>query len=482
MSKNLTVFEKSKEGRNKYKIESPGVKEIKLSEIIPDDLIRRSKIGLPSLSEIEVVRHFTNLAKKNYGVDNGMYPLGSCTMKYNPKINEEMAGLSNFTNLHPYQHEKDIQGALEIMYELGEMLKVITGLSGVTLQPSAGAHGELCGLLIARKYFETKEGKRNKVIIPDSAHGTNFASAAMAGFEVIEIKSSADGMIDLELLNKIIKGEKDSIALVMITNPNTLGIFDKDIMKISEIVHANESLLYYDGANLNAVIGIARPGDMGFDIVHLNLHKTFSTPHGGGGPGAGPILVSENLADFLPVPAIIKENHKYHLNYDVKNTIGKIKSFYGNFSVCLKAYCYLLATGKDLKEVSTDAVLNANYLKVKISKLFDIPYYANTMHEFVLSVKKYKSKGITALNVAKRLIDYGYHPPTIYFPVIVEEAMMIEPTETESLENLDSFYEAFLKIVDEIDNNPEIVINAPVTTSTGRLNELYAIQNPIFKL
>lgn len=482
MLKNLTVFEKSKKGRNKFKIGNPGVKEEDLSKIISPELIRKSEIGLPSLSENEVVRHFTNLAKKNYGVDNGMYPLGSCTMKYNPKINEEMAGLSSFTNLHPLQKEEDVQGALEIMYELGEMLKTITGLTGITLQPSAGAHGELCGLLIARKFFRARGEKRNKVIIPDSAHGTNFASASMTGFEVIEIKSAGDGTIDLGLLRRLIEKERDSIALIMITNPNTLGIFEKDIIKISEIIHLNGGLLYYDGANLNAISGILRPGDMGFDIVHLNLHKTFSTPHGGGGPGSGPILVCKKLADYLPVPTITKKEQQYHLNYNVKNSIGKIKSYYGNFAVCLKAYCYLLTTGSDLREISTDAVLNANYLKVKISKLFDIPYFENTMHEFVLSVKKYKNKGISALNVAKRLIDYGYHPPTIYFPVIVEEAMMIEPTETESLDNLNDFYEALSKIVDEIESKPEVVINAPLSTSIRRVNELYAVQNPVFKV
>jgi glycine dehydrogenase subunit 2 len=481
MIKNLTIFEKSREGRNKFRQENAGVKEEVISTLIPDELIRKSKIGLPSLSENEVVRHFTNLSKRNYGIDNGLYPLGSCTMKYNPKINEEIAGMDCFNNLHPYQNQSDIQGALEVMYELGEMLKKIVGLDGITLQPSAGAHGELCGLLISRKYFENTKGKRNKIIIPDSAHGTNFASAAMAGFEVIEIKSSESGTIDLEVLEKIISKEKNSIALIMITNPNTLGIFEKDILEISKLMHLNGSLLYYDGANLNAIVGIARPGDMGFDIVHLNLHKTFSTPHGGGGPGAGPVLVCKKLKDYLPVPVVEKKGEKYYLNYKVKNSIGKVKSFYGNFTVCLKAYCYLLALGNNLKDVSIDAVLNANYLKVKLSKLFNIPYYMNNMHEFVLSAKKYKNKGITALNIAKRLIDYGYHPPTIYFPIIVEEAMMIEPTETESIENLDNFFDIFEKIVDEIEHNPEIVINAPVNTLTGRINELQALQKPIFK-
>ena len=481
MKNNLTIFEKSKKGRNKFKLGDVGVEEKKVSSLIPAELIRKSRIGFPDLSENEVVRHFTNLSKKNYGVDDGIYPLGSCTMKYNPKINEEIAELDCFTNLHPYQDEKDTQGALQIMYELGEMLKEIVGLEAVTIQPAAGAHGELCGLLMAKKYFKNNDKKRNKIIIPDSAHGTNFASASMAGFEVVEIKSSEDGTIDLGLLKKIVSKQSDSIGLAMITNPNTLGIFEKDILKISKLIHSNGSLLYYDGANLNAILAMVRPGDMGFDIVHLNLHKTFSTPHGGGGPGSGPVLVNKKLKDYLPVPVVEKKGCKYYLNYDIKNSIGKIKSFYGNFAVCLKAYCYLLALGNMLRKVSIDAVLNANYLKSRLSKLFDIPYSNNCLHEFAISLKKYKYKGGTALNIAKRLIDYGIHPPTIYFPIFVEEAMMIEPTETESLENLNRLISVFKKIVGEISNNPEIIKNAPVNTKIGRVDELKAVKEPVFK-
>jgi glycine dehydrogenase subunit 2 len=476
-----TIFSKSKKGRNGYSSGDIEVPSRKLSEIIPKDLIRNKEIGLPDLSESQVVRHFTGLSRKNYGVDDGIYPLGSCTMKYNPKLNEKIAGIYNFLEIHPYQREEDMQGSLEIMYQLGEFLKEIVGLEGVTFQPSAGAHGEFCGLLMARKYFDLKKEGRKIVIIPDSAHGTNFASASMVGFEVLEVKSTNTGTIDLELLRELVNKHNSDIALVMITNPNTLGIFEKDILQISELMHKNGSLLYYDGANLNAIIGMARPGDMGFDIVHLNLHKTFSTPHGGGGPGAGPVLVSKRLKDFLPVPVIVKNKKSYHLSYDLENTIGKIKSFYGNFSVCLKAYCYLLSIGSSLKEVGIDACLNANYLKSELGKLFDIPYKTNTMHEFVLSAKKYKESGGTALNIAKRLIDYKVHPPTIYFPPIVDEALMVEPTETESIEDLDGLIEIFEQIVMEINKNPELLMNAPISSETKRVDELKAVKQPIFK-
>ncbi len=476
-----TIFSKSRKGRNKYKVGGAGVPPGQLSGIIPKDLIRDKEIGLPELSESEVIRHFTALSRKNYGVDDGIYPLGSCTMKYNPKINEEIAKNPLFTDIHPYQREEDVQGTLAVMYGLGEMLKKIVGLDAVTLHPSAGAHGEFCGLLMARKYFKLRNENRRLAIIPDSAHGTNFASAAMAGFKVIEVKSNKEGTIDLKLLKELVDRHSSDIAFIMVTNPNTLGIFEKDILKISGLVHKNGSLLYYDGANLNAIIGIARPGDMGFDIVHLNLHKTFSTPHGGGGPGAGPVLVNDDLKDLLPVPVVTREKDHYHLKYDLKNTIGKIKSFYGNFSVCLKAYCYLLSVGDRLKEISIDANLNANYLKEKLCRLFEVPYSINTMHEFVLSSRKFKKTGGTALNIAKRLIDYGIHPPTIYFPSIVEEALMLEPTETESLENLDRLVRIFENIVEEIKNNPELLLKAPISTETKRVDELRALKEPVFK-
>ncbi len=481
MDRSLNIFEKSKAGQNNFRIESSNVNEKSIETFIPENQIRKLNIGLPDLSENEIARYFTNLSKKNYGVDDGIYPLGSCTMKYSPKINEEISNLSYFTDIHPYQNIEDIQGCLLVYYELGEMLKKIIGLDAVTFQPSAGAHGELCGLLIIRQYFIFKKEKRHIVIIPDSAHGTNFASASMSGFEVIEVKSGKDGTIDITELEKIVNEKRNQIAAIMITNPNTLGVFEKNILKISTIMHKNGSLLYYDGANLNAIIGQVRPGDMGFDIVHLNLHKTFSTPHGGGGPGSGPILVKGKLRGFLPVPVIESKKGYYFLNYDLKNSIGKVKAFYGNFTVCLKAYCYLLAVGNSLKDVSNRAVLNANYLKVNLAEIFDIPYDKNCMHEFVLSTKKYKDKGGTALNIAKRIIDYGIHPPTIYFPQIVEEAMMIEPTETENIENLNKLIDIFRLIIQELNTSPELVINAPARAIIGRVNELKALKEPILK-
>jgi len=453
----------------------------KFENYIPEELLRKDAVGIPGLSESQVVRYFNRLSRKNYGVDDGIYPLGSCTMKYNPRINEIIAKDPAFTGIHPYQEESDIQGSLEVMYELGEMLKEITGLDGISLQPSAGAHGEFAGLLMARKYFDVKGEDRRTVIIPDSAHGTNFASAAMAGFRVVEVRSNDKGTIDIGRLKDIKEKDPGDIALIMITNPNTLGIFEKEILEISDMMHKNGSLLYYDGANLNAIIGAARPGDMGFDIVHLNLHKTFSTPHGGGGPGAGPVLVKDFLIQYLPVPVLVKKNNIYSLDYVLKNTIGKIKAFYGNFSVCLKAYCYLLSVGDRIKDISTDAILNASYLKKKLEGLFDIPYSKNTMHEFVASAARYKKKGVSALNIAKRMIDYGVHPPTIYFPAIVEEAMMIEPTETESIESLDNLAGVFEKIVKEIESRPELLENAPVSTETKRVDELKALKEPVLK-
>jgi glycine dehydrogenase subunit 2 len=476
-----TIFSKSKKGRNRYRIGDKAAPDRKLTGLIPKDLLRTRCIGLPHLSESEVIRHFTALARKNYGVDDGIYPLGSCTMKYNPKINEKIAGDPSFTRIHPYQEEADIQGALKVMYGLGEALKMITGLDAVSLQPSAGAHGEFAGLLMAKRYFDRKGEDRKLVVIPDSAHGTNFASASMAGFDVVEVRSERGGTIDTGLLEGIIKKHSTDIALIMITNPNTLGIFEKDILTISGLMHKNGSLLYYDGANLNAVIGVARPGDMGFDIVHLNLHKTFSTPHGGGGPGAGPVLVKGYLKHHLPVPVVGKKGKRYYLDYGIKDPIGRIKSFYGNFSVCLKAYCYLLTMGDSLKHISIDAGLNANYLKKKLGRFFDIPYGENTMHEFVISARKYKKLGGSALNIAKRLIDYGIHPPTVYFPAIVEEAMMVEPTETESLESLDMLARVFKNIVKEIKEDSHLLIDAPSNTETKRVDELRALKEPVLK-
>ncbi len=479
-----TIFQKSNKSSNNFNIDDPGVEERELSEMIPDELIRKDEVGIPELSENEVIRHFTALSLRNYGIDNGIYPLGSCTMKYNPKINEEISNLDCFTDIHPFQRQEDVQGSLKVLFESGELLKKITGLGAVTLQPSAGAHGELCGLLIAKKYFDCKgeKQKRNKVIIPDSSHGTNFASASIAGFEVVEMSSDkTTGTINIKELRSIIQKEQDVIALIMITNPNTLGIFESGILEVSDLMHKNGSLLYYDGANLNAIIGKVRPGDMGFDIVHVNLHKTFSTPHGGGGPGSGPILVSKALQDYLPLPVIGKRGQDYYLDYDIKNSIGRLKTFYGNFSVILKAYCYLLSVGNQVKTIAEDSVLNASYLKSKLKDYFDIPYPNNTMHEFVISAKDLKDSGANALNISKRIIDYGIYPPTIYFPAIVEEALMIEPTETENMDRLDDFIEIMKKILNEAKNDIDVLKNAPFNGIISRVNELKALKEPILK-
>jgi len=440
-------------------------------KILPEKLLRED-IPIPQVSEPEVVRHFTNLSQRGYGVDTGFYPLGSCTMKYNPKINEEIASLSSFANLHPYTPEDLSQGSLEIIYKLGKYLSNITGMDKFTFQPSAGAHGELTALLIIKAYFKDKGEKRKIVLVPDSAHGTNPASATMAGFETIEIPSDERGLVNPTILAKYLN--KD-VAVLMLTNPNTLGLFEKDILKISQMVHETGALLYYDGANLNGIMGYARPGDMGFDAVHVNLHKTFSTPHGGGGPGAGPVGVKSFLKDYLPKPIVEFDGEKYYLNYDIKKSIGRVRTFHGNFLVLLKAYCYIRLLGPEgLKNVTEMAVLNANYLKERLKDLFHLPYPDLCKHEFVLSGKKQKEKGIKVLDIAKRLLDYGVHPPTIYFPLIVEEALMIEPTETETKYTLDQFVEILKVIIKESEENPNVLKSAPHSTPVGRLDEVYA--------
>ncbi len=442
--------------------------------------IKRNKaINIPNLDETQVVRHFNRLSQMNYGIDTGIYPLGSCTMKYNPKICEEIATWANFSETHPYQDESTIQGNLQILFELERMLSEITGMDFFSLQPAAGAQGEFLGLLLTRAYHKfNNDNKRTEVILPDTAHGTNPASAAMAGYNVIEIASNSEGAVDLDTLEKTLS---EKTACFMLTNPNTLGIFESDILEISKLVHKSGALLYYDGANMNAIMGKARPGDMGFDIVHLNLHKTFSTPHGGGGPGSGPIGVKMKLEKFLPVPRICKnKDGTYYFDYDAPNSIGKIKAHYGNFSVLLKAYTYILLMGGDgLKEASEIAVLNANYMKEKIiaTKNYEMPYKKLRKHEFVLSCEDLrKRKNIRALDVAKRLLDHGLHPPTIYFPLIVKEALMIEPTETESKEDLDKYVETLAKIAEE---DPESVKNAPKNTPVGRVDDVGATKNPI---
>ncbi|HIH28965.1 MAG TPA: glycine dehydrogenase subunit 2 [Thermoplasmata archaeon] len=446
--------------------------------ILPKSLQRNSPVDIPTIDETLVMRHFMRLSQMNYGIESGIYPLGSCTMKYNPKICEEICRWEQFTMLHPYQDETTIQGTLQIIYELERMLCEITGMDQFTLQPAAGAQGEFTGLLITRAYHEhRKDFNRDEVILPDTAHGTNPASAAMAGYKVIEIPSTKEGTVDLEMLKKVLS---EKTACFMLTNPNTLGIFESDITEIARLVHEAGALLYYDGANMNAIMGKARPGDMGFDIVHINLHKTFSTPHGGGGPGAGPVGVKQKLERFLPVPRVVKKQHQFCFNYDYPESIGKIKATYGNISVIIKAYIYiLLMGGNGLKETSEVAVLNANYMKKKLvdSSLYQLPYRELRKHEFVISCEQLLStKGIRALDVAKRLLDYGLHPPTVYFPLIVKEALMIEPTESESKKTLDEYIETLLKIAQE---DPALVKDAPHNTTVQRIDEIGAVKNPI---
>lgn len=442
---------------------------------IDEKFLRKTPLNLPQLSELETLRHYKELSDKNFCIEKGFYPLGSCTMKYNPKVNEMLANLEGFANLHPLQSDEDSQGALELMYKLQEQLKAITGMPAISLQPAAGAHGELAGMMIVQKYFQSKGENRTKVIIPDSAHGTNPASAKMCGFECVEIKSNSKGQVDIDALKAVL--DKD-VAAIMMTNPNTLGLFEENILEISKIMHENGSLLYYDGANFNAIMGYTNPFLMGFDVVHINLHKTFSTPHGGGGPGAGPIGVVEKLKDFLPAPVIDYNGKKYFRNYDLKNSIGKVKAFYGNFGVLVRAYAYILMMGKHLKNVSEDAVLNANYLKEKLKGAYELPYDYPCMHEFVLSGDKQKEQGASTLWIAKRLMDENTHPPTVYFPLIVHEAIMIEPTETENKQTLDEFVEVMLKIADEIEKSPEIALNSPQKASVKKIDETLAARQP----
>jgi len=451
-----------------------------VNALIPENMQRRvSQLKLPELSEVEVARHFVRLSEMNYGVDSGLYPLGSCTMKYNPKINELLASLPSISMVHPYQDEPTVQGILEILYVLERWLAEITGTYEVCLHPSAGAHGEFLGTSLMRAYhkFNGEDKRRSEVIVPDSAHGTNPASAAMGGFDVVVVPSDEDGCVDLEALKAVVS---ERTAGLMLTNPNTLGIFEKNIEEIAKVVHEAGGLLYYDGANLNPILGKARPGDMGFDIVHINIHKTFGTPHGGGGPGAGPVGVSEELAEFLPIPRIVFDDEGYRLEYDKPHSIGKIRSFYGNVAVLLKAYAYILSLGSEgLREAAEVSVLNANYLMKKLKEVrgLTLPYNSEKprKHEFVLSAKPLKNEtGVSASNIAKRLLDYGLHAPTIYFPLIVDEALMIEPTETFEKEELDRFVEAMRKICEEAYKNPETVLKAPNNTAVSRLDEVKA--------
>ncbi len=471
------IYEKSSPGRRALVIEKCGVKEKKASELIPAKFVRKESARLAEVSELEAVRHFVRLSHLNHAIDKGFYPLGSCTMKYNPKINDAMAALEGFRELHPMQPEDQIQGALELIYNLERSISEIVGLPAVTLQPAAGAHGEMTGLLLIKAYFEAKGDKaRNKVIVPDTAHGTNPATAALCGFDVVEIKSNDRGLVDIEALKAALGPD---VAAIMLTNPNTLGLFEEEIDICQKLVHDAGGLLYYDGANLNAIMGLVRPGDMGFDVCHLNLHKTFSTPHGGGGPGGCAVACRKELEPFLPKPVIVKDGERFHLDWDRPKSIGKVKGFYGNFGILVRAYSYILAHGKEgLAQVSKDAILNANYLKNKLKNRFTVAYPQACMHEFVLSGNQQKERGVSTTNMAKRLLDYGVHAPTVYFPLVVPEAMMIEPTETETKETLDEFIEILTKIDEESKNEPDTVRNAPHTTPVGRLDEALAARKP----
>jgi glycine dehydrogenase subunit 2 len=467
-----TIFEKSKPGRRAYRLPPNDCPDapVELGER------RATPLGLPEMGEQDLVRHYVELASKNYHVDKGIYPLGSCTMKYNPLVNEELARLDGFTGLHPEQDDADAQGALELAWRLERALAEVTGMAAFTLQPAAGAHGELTGIMIARAYFERRKEKRTTVLIPDSAHGTNPASVAICGFSPRTIQSNDRGLIDPTALEKAVTAET---AVLMLTLPNTLGLFEREIAEIIRIVHAKGALVYMDGANMNALLGIVRPGEIGVDIMHLNLHKTFSTPHGGGGPGSGPVGVAARLVEFLPVPRVVEEKGVFRLSGEGPASIGRVHPYLGNFNVFVKAYAYIRTLGgPGLREVADNAILNANYLLSRLKGSYDLAYPGPCMHEFVLSARNLRKFGVRATDVVKRLLDYGFHAPTVYFPLIVEEALMIEPVETESKETLDRFAEAMERIAEEAEKSPEKLHEAPVTTPVRRLDEAVAARCP----
>ena len=468
------LFERSRAGRGMDLLPGCDVPEAEFAE----GLLRQEAQKLPEMAEIDLGRHYTELAKETHGVNDGFYPLGSCTMKYNPRINEEMSSLPGFTAIHPLQPENSVQGALQVMYETEKLLGEITGMDSITLQPAAGAHGEYTGLLLIRNYHLSRGDKgRTKIIVPDSAHGTNPASAVMAGFSVVSVPSNADGGVDLEALRAAVG---DDTAGLMLTNPNTVGIFDPNILEITSIIHEAGGLCYYDGANLNAIMGVVRPGDMGFDCVHVNLHKTFATPHGGGGPGSGPVGCKAFLADFLPTPQVRLSDGVYSL-FAPANSMGQVRSFGGNFLVVVRALAYILTLGKEgISEASTNAVLNANYMMSLLKGKYDMAYDTVCMHEFVMTLERLKHDyGVAAMDVAKRLLDFGIHPPTMYFPLIVHEALMIEPTETESKETLDKAAELFLNILEEAKTNGEALHHAPHDCYIGRPDEVNAARKPV---
>jgi glycine dehydrogenase subunit 2 len=481
MSSEKLIFEKGHPGRRTFVLPALDVPEEPLESLVPTEYLRADAAPLPEVSEIEVVRHYTHLSQRNFGVDSGFYPLGSCTMKYNSKINEDMAALPGFARLHPLQGESMTQGAIQLLFELEGYLAEIAGMRRVTLQPAAGAHGEITGLMIIKAYHEQRgEGHRNVVLIPDGAHGTNPASATLANYTTVELKTDKRGGVAVAHLEEVLKAHKGQIAALMMTNPNTLGLFDENIVEIARRVHNEGGQLYYDGANANAILGITRPGDMGFDVVHFNLHKTCSTPHGGGGPGAGPIGVAEHLVPFLPGPLpAYNERDGFSWQDAGPLSIGRVRAFYGNFLILVRAYTYIRTYGPDgLRHVSDSAVLNANYLMRALQDVYDLPFDRACMHEFVLSASRQKKLGVQALDIAKRLLDFGMYAPTVYFPLIVPEAMMIEPTETETRETLDEFIAVMRQIAREAAEEPEVILEAPHDTVVGRLDQTRAARQP----
>jgi len=473
------VFEKSGAGKAAWKLPPLDVPEVDSTKLLGTS--ERKNLGnMPEVSEIEIIRHFTRLSTWNYAIDLGMYPLGSCTMKYNPRVNEVVSRLEGLANGHPYQPERISQGALRIIKTLSECLLEITGMDAITLQPAAGAHGELTGLLMVRAFQQAKGNPRKKILIPDSAHGTNPATAAMVGYSVENLKSNAQGMVDVAALTA---QSNEDVAALMLTNPNTLGIFEQEIHKIADIMHAKGGLLYMDGANMNALVGKVRPGDFGVDVMHLNLHKTFSTPHGGGGPGSGPVAVKQMLEPYLPKPVVItKADGTLGFEYDRPHSVGRVRAFYGNFGMFVRALAYIMANGPDgLRQTTEDAVLNANYIRKGIEGAYDLPYSTPTMHEVVFSDKLQAKKGVKTMDIAKRLIDYGFHPYTTAFPLIVPGALMIEPTESESKEELDLFIEAMKSIAEEVEEDPQLVLDAPHSTRVSRLDEVGAARKPVLR-
>jgi glycine dehydrogenase subunit 2 len=471
-------FEKSSPGKKAYKLPPLDVPEADLSAL--DGAARETVGSLPELSEIEIIRHFTRLSTWNYAIDLGMYPLGSCTMKYNPRVNEFVSRLEGIAEAHPYQPEPLSQGALSVLKTLQDCLTEITGMDAITLQPAAGAHGEFTGIMLVRAYHQSKGNPRRTILIPDSAHGTNPATAAVCGYQVANVKSNAHGMVDVSLLEQLVT---EDTAALMLTNPSTIGVFESEIHKIADILHRKGALLYMDGANMNALVGKTRPGDFGVDVMHLNLHKTFSTPHGGGGPGSGPVACKQILEPFLPTPVVTESaDGSLHLNYDRPHSVGRVRMFYGNFGMFVRALAYILANGPDgLRQTTEDAVLNANYLRKKLEDIYDLPYKTPSMHEVVFSDRKQVAKGVKTGDIAKRLIDYGFHPYTTSFPLIVPGALMIEPTESESREELDLFVDAMKQIAREAEENPELILNAPHSTRVSRLDETTAARKPILR-